>query len=194
MMEQTDNVLKPYYKTIRSLLKVRNEKDILHIFREENMECVWYNHDNWDGGIDYYQLQINVSPFLYDKLNKEEVRKKLLELFDQVISTEAIVIDVVNIVPDVSVDTRMEETVNYTNNIKIFITHIDSPYVFNEDVKVSEFPCLSLLSNTWDDYGTEASFCLSYYDALGKRKFIGKLKIIGDVLKDKDVLVFIKVW
>lgn len=123
-MEQTDNVLKPYYKTICTLLKVRNEKDILDIFREENMECVWYNHDNWNGGKDFYQLQINVSPFLYDKLNQEEVRKKLLELFDQVISTEAIVIDVVNIVPDVSVDARMEETVNYTNNIKIFITHI----------------------------------------------------------------------
>lgn len=186
MMEQTDNVLKPYYKTICTLLKVRNEKDILQIFREENMECVLYNHDNWNGGIDYYQLQINVSPYLYDNINHEEVRKKLLELFDQVITTEAIVIDVLNIVPDVSVDTRMEETVNYTNNIKIFITHIDSPYVFNQDVKVSECPCLSLLSNTWDDYDTDASFGLSYYDALGKRKFIGKLKIIGDVLKDKD--------
>lgn len=56
-MEQTDDVLKPYYKTILSLLQVRNEKDILHIFREENMECVWYNHDNWNGGIDFYQLQ-----------------------------------------------------------------------------------------------------------------------------------------
>jgi hypothetical protein len=65
-MEQADDVLKPYYKTIRSLLNLRNEKDILHIFREENMECVWYSHDNWNGGIDYYHLQINVSPFLYD--------------------------------------------------------------------------------------------------------------------------------
>lgn len=39
-MEQTDDVLKPYYKTIRSLLNLRNEKDILHIFREENMVSV----------------------------------------------------------------------------------------------------------------------------------------------------------
>ena len=150
------------------------------------MECVWYNHDNWNGGIDFYQLQINVSPFLYDKLNQEEVRKKLLELFDQVIPTEAIVVDGVNIVPDVSVDTRMEEAVNYKSNLKIFVAHIDYPYIFNQDVKVSEYPCLSLLSNNWDDYDTEASFGLSYYDALGNRKFIGKLKIIGDVQKDKD--------
>lgn len=185
-MEQTDDVLKPYYKTIRSLLKVRNEKDILHIFREENMECVWYNHDNWNGGIDFYQLQINVSPFLYDKINQEDVQKKLLELFKQVIPTESIVVDGVNIVPDVSVDARMEEAVNYKSNLKIFVAHIDYPYIFNQDVKVSEYPCLSLLSNNWDDYDTEASFGLSYYDALGKRKFIGKLKIIGDVQKDKD--------
>ena len=75
-MEQADDVLKPYYKTIRSLLNLRNEKDILHIFREENMECVWYSHDNWNGGIDYYHLQINVSPFLYDKINQEDVQKK----------------------------------------------------------------------------------------------------------------------
>ena len=185
-MEQTDDVLKPYYKTIRSLLKLRNEKDILHIFREENMECVWYNHDNWNGGIDFYQLQINVSPFLYDKLNQEDVHKKLLELFKQVIPTESIVVDGVNIVPDVSVDARMEEAVNYKSNLKIFVAHIDYPYIFNQNVKVSEYPCLSLLSNNWDDYDTEASFGLSYYDALGKRKFIGKLKIIGDVQKDKD--------
>ena len=123
---------------------------------------------------------------MYDKLNQEEVRKKLLELFDQVIPTEAIVVDGVNIVPDVSVDTRMEEAVNYKSNLKIFVAHIDYPYIFNQDVKVSEYPCLSLLSNNWDDYDTEASFGLSYYDALGKRKFIGKLKIIGDVQKDKD--------
>ena len=75
-MEQAEDVLKPYYKTIRSLLNLRNEKDILHIFREENMECVWYSHDNWNGGIDYYHLQINVSPFLYDKINQEDVQKK----------------------------------------------------------------------------------------------------------------------
>lgn len=136
-MEQTDDVLKPYYKTIRSLLKLRNEKDILHIFREENMECVWYNHDNWNGGIDFYQLQINVSPFLYDKLNQEDVHKKLLELFKQVIPTESIVVDGVNIVPDVSVDARMEEAVNYKSNLKIFVVHIDYPYIFNQDVKVS---------------------------------------------------------
>lgn len=186
MMEQADNVLKPYYKTIRSLLNLRKEKDILHIFREENMECVWYTHDNWNGGIDYYQLQINVSPYWYDKINQEDVQKKLLELFNQVIPTEAIVVNVVNIVPDVSVDTRMEETTNYTNKLKIFISHIDNPYVFDQDVEVSGYPCLSLLSNTWDDYDTEASFGLSYYDSLGKRKFIGKLKIIGDVEQDKD--------
>ena len=37
-MEQTDDVLKPYYKTIRSLLKVRNEKDI---FLEKKIWCVY---------------------------------------------------------------------------------------------------------------------------------------------------------
>lgn len=186
MMEQADDVLRPYYKTIRSLLNLREEKDTLRIFREENMECVWYNHDNWNGGIDYYQLQINVSPYLYDKINQNDIQEKLLELFKQVIPTESIVVNVVNIVPDISVDTRMEDSVSYTNKLKIFVTHIDNPYVFYKDVKVPEFPCLSLISNTWDDYDTEASFGLNYYDAFGKRKFIGKLKIIGEVERDKD--------
>ena len=80
-MEQADDVLKPYYKTIRSLLNLRNEKDILHIFREENMECVWYSHDNWNGGIDYYHLQINtlrtflnidVLRYQFHRLNKDQ--------------------------------------------------------------------------------------------------------------------------
>lgn len=53
-------------------------KRIVHIFREENMECVWYNHDNWNGGIDYYHLQINVSPFLYDKINRKYSVKAVL--------------------------------------------------------------------------------------------------------------------
>lgn len=130
MMEQADDVLRPYYKTIRSLLNLREGKDTLRIFREENMECVWYNHDNWNGGIDYYQLQINVSPYLYDKINRNDIQEKLLELFKQVVPTESIVVNVVNIVPDISVDTRMEDSVSYTNKLKIFVTHIDNPYVF----------------------------------------------------------------
>lgn len=39
-MEQNEDVLKPYYKTIRALLQARHEKDILRIFRDENMEGV----------------------------------------------------------------------------------------------------------------------------------------------------------
>lgn len=107
-MEQNEDVLKPYYKTIRALLQARHEKDILRIFRDENMEGVWYNHDNWNGGIDFYQLQINVSPFIYDNINQDDVRTKLLDLFKQVIPIENIVVDGINIIPDVSVGFEAE--------------------------------------------------------------------------------------
>lgn len=183
-MEQKDD-LKPYYKTMRALLQARHEKDILRIFRDENMEGIWYNHDNWNGGIDFYQLQINVSPFVYDKINQDEVRTKLLELFKQVINTESIVVDGVNIIPEVSVGFETEDDVTYSNDLKIFVSYVDNPYKYDKYVSVPEYPCLVLLANSWDDYGVVASFGLSYYDSQGKRHFIGKVKIVGDVPTDK---------
>ena len=184
-MEQTDDVLKPYYKTIRSLLSIREERNILHIFRNENMECVWYNHDNWNGGIDYYHLEIRVSPYDYDNIDKDEVNEKLLAVFNDVINTESIVVSDVNIVPDIAVEEDKEAT-SYSCNLKIFVTYVDNPYIFDRDVDVPEYPCLSLLANSWDDFGVIASFGLSYCKSHDKRKFIGKLKIIGNVEKDKD--------
>ena len=124
-MEQKDD-LKPYYKTMRVLLQARQEKDILRIFRDENMEGIWYNHDNWNGGIDFYQLQINVSPFVYDKINQDEVRTKLLDLFKQVIHTESIVVDGVNIIPEVSVGFETEDDVTYSNDLKIYVEDLNS--------------------------------------------------------------------
>lgn len=184
-MEQNEDVLKPYYKTIRALLQARHEKDILRIFRDENMEGVWYNHDNWNGGIDFYQLQINVSPFIYDNINQDDVRTKLLDLFKQVIPIENIVVDGINIIPDVSVGFEAEDNATYSNDLKIFVAFVDNPYIYDKDVAIQEFPCLVLLANDWDDYDMVASFGLSYYDSQGIRHFIGKVKIIGDVPANK---------
>lgn len=184
-MEQNEDVLKPYYKTIRALLQARHEKDILRIFRDENMEGVWYNHDNWNGGIDFYQLQINVSPFIYDNINQDDVRTKLLDLFKQVIPIENIVVGGINIIPDVSVGFEAEDNATYSNDLKIFVAFVDNPYIYDKDVAIQEFPCLVLLANDWDDYDMVASFGLSYYDSQGIRHFIGKVKIIGDVPANK---------
>lgn len=185
-MEQLSDDLKCFYPTVRALLKARHEKEILHIFKEENMMGECYNHDNWCGGRDYYHLEIRVSPYEFDGIDKKHVSTTLLDIFKDVIDTESIVISDVIIIPDVAVSKDTEENVSYPNGLKIFVTYVDSPYVFDRTVKVAEYPCLSLLANRWDDYGVNASFGLSYYDEHGKRQFIGKLKIIGNVKKAEN--------
>lgn len=118
-MEQLSDDLKCFYPTVRALLKARHEKEILHIFKEENMMGECYNHDNWCGGRDYYHLEIRVSPYEFDGIDKKHVSTTLLDIFKDVIDTESIVISDVIIIPDVAVSKDTEENVSYPNGLKI---------------------------------------------------------------------------
>jgi hypothetical protein len=64
-------ILTYYFKTIQALLKAKNENDAFNIFRLENLICLHTDHNNWNGSIDYYQIEILISPVRYAEMEKE---------------------------------------------------------------------------------------------------------------------------
>lgn len=71
-MEQED-ILKSYYPTVRELVK--DDPMLEKIFVLNRVSSEWFNHDNWNGGIDYYIVNIKVPVNIYKQItgdNREQ--------------------------------------------------------------------------------------------------------------------------
>ena len=62
------DVFKSYTRTVRKLL-LRYDKDLASAFVDNNIEEIWQDHDNWNGGIDTYLIKLNLPLDVYCKLN-----------------------------------------------------------------------------------------------------------------------------
>lgn len=69
-----------YTNTVRRMLKNYNV-DLFNLFCEQNFEEIWVDHDNWNGGIDYYNLIFKVPVEFFEDLRQrgrvEEIEKKI---------------------------------------------------------------------------------------------------------------------
>lgn len=61
------DVFKSYTRTIQKLL-YRYDRDLSAAFVDNNIEEIWQDHDNWNGGIDTYLLKLNLPLDMYYKL------------------------------------------------------------------------------------------------------------------------------
>ena len=61
-----------YTKTVRELLKGYNLK-LSDLFIEQNLEEVFVNHDNWNAGIDYYNIVLRVPVDYYSLLSQNNI-------------------------------------------------------------------------------------------------------------------------
>lgn len=71
-MDQED-ILKSYYPTVRELVK--DDPMLEKIFVLNRVSSEWFNHDNWNGGIDYYIVNIKVPVNIYKQItgvNREQ--------------------------------------------------------------------------------------------------------------------------
>jgi hypothetical protein len=80
------SVLLYYYDTVKALLKAKSEKEILKIFRKDSLRCIQTRHDNWNGGIDFYQVEIAVSPDEYVKLEESDKIGKIEALITSLLN------------------------------------------------------------------------------------------------------------
>lgn len=189
-----EDFLRGYAETVRRLLEARRETDCLEVFDLSIISMDVYNHDNWNGGIDFYEVRIPVYPSVYQRLKDdgklEHIESTLAEAFKESIPTESVVVDNFRIYPDASLeyDERLLRTAN--NKIPFYLYEVNDPYQVAISSTIPEsLPSFILLSNTWDDYGTRTKYGLSYYNESGRCYQIGSVKIIKNEYTDPDKLV-----
>lgn len=44
--------------TVKGLLLAKGKSDVVELLKDENVHVNFYNHDNWNGGIDFYNIVI----------------------------------------------------------------------------------------------------------------------------------------
>lgn len=69
-------IFSEYTNTVRRMIKGYNS-DMYNFFCEQNIEEVWTYHDNWNGGIDFYNIIINVSVDYFEKLRKRGILEEI---------------------------------------------------------------------------------------------------------------------
>lgn len=75
---------KPVFATAKELLVAQDETNLVNILNTSDITVVQTGHDNWNGGINYYTLYIdmNVPDFVKNKPQIETIEQKILEAFN----------------------------------------------------------------------------------------------------------------
>jgi len=67
---------------------LKQEHNVVTILHSSKLECVWYTHDNWNGGFDIYELYLEVPVDIYVKLEDKltELANKINDAANKVIT------------------------------------------------------------------------------------------------------------
>lgn len=126
------DVFKTYTKTIQKML-LRYDKDLAAVFVDNNIEEIWQDHDNWNGGIDTYLIKLNLPLEIYYKLKDsdriEEAEGKILSFYkDMMKGEESIRLNGVAISPsdDSQVDfgSNCDDSMWKPGFFRLFISHV----------------------------------------------------------------------
>lgn len=84
--EQPSNINR-LVSQVSILLKNRDMKDEYNFINSASINCAITDHDNWNGGIDYYTITLSVSIKLYSSLTvekKESICKRIAETANEI--------------------------------------------------------------------------------------------------------------
>lgn len=78
---------KPVFNTAKELLIAQNENNLVEILSTSNISVIQTGYDNWNGGINYYTIYIDmdVPNFVRNKPKMDEIEKKILDVFNTAI-------------------------------------------------------------------------------------------------------------
>lgn len=141
-----DNPIGSYSKIAKELLVAQKETDALRIFKTQNFSIFINDHDNLNGGIDYYTIKIGVSTTIYAELKKrkqiEYLEKCIVSAYDDATKgDESVIISNIIIVPkaDIEDETTVEDVEDVTfwnlGYYKIFISHLTADKVLAANLK-----------------------------------------------------------
>ena len=135
------DVFKTYYRTVHNFLKYQNQK-AFELFIEENLYEIFDNHDNWNGGIDYFTIELKVSVEQYLQIKGDDeniIIEDITDAFNNALkSNESLVINKIIIVPydDATVYTPTTESIWGLDYFRLFISHISENKVSAKNLKV----------------------------------------------------------
>lgn len=181
--------LKSYYLTVSKLLQNEGHDDLSEFCNERYMSDYVVDHDNLDGGIDTYSIDIEVPVEVFGKWQSvieggiESLEKLIAEAFDIAVrGINSIRIGNVTIRPIARVDEKTQER-----------GYLSMPLHFEVQTKQGQradylasvqppkrYPCFILVFNwDWTDYEYHTWFCLFYFASEADRRMIGELKLMN---------------
>ncbi len=181
--------LKSYYLTVAKLLQNEGHEELSKFCNERYMSDYIVDHDNWDGGIDTYRIDIEVPVDVFGKWQSvieggiENLEKLIAEAFETVVrGINSIRIGNVTIRPIARVDENAQEK-----------RYLSMPLHFEVQTKQGQradylasvqppkrYPCFILVFNRdWTDYEYHTWFCLFYFASEADRRMIGELKLMN---------------
>ena len=157
--------LKGYYNTVAELLREEKHKDAHRIFTGGDVASFVVDHDNWDGGMDFYSVEITIDVKTYVDLRKrgiiEEVCGQITEAFNVCMNNIPDSVRSVSLIPSSTAtfdERKIAEPSSYwkVGYYKVFISHVSkykesasnlklllepygiSAFVAHEDIKPSK--------------------------------------------------------
>ena len=125
--------LKGYYGTVAELLKEEKLTDAYRIFTGGDVASFVIDHDNWDGGIDLYSIEITVDVKTFVALRNrgviEEVCGQIAEAFNDSMKNSNDSVRGVSLVPSATTtfdERKLSEPSSYwkVGYYKVFISHV----------------------------------------------------------------------
>lgn len=128
------DVFRTYTQTVQKMLS-RYDKDLASAFVDKNIDEIWQDHDNWNGGIDTYRIRFHLPLDIYYELKDNnrisEAEGKIVSLYEDMMKgDESIRLSGVAISPrdDSQID------FGYNNNdsmwkpgyFRLFISHVST--------------------------------------------------------------------
>lgn len=157
--------LKGYYTTVAELLKEEKHTEAHRIFTGGDVVSFVIDHDNWDGGIDFYSVEITIDVKTFVELRKrgivEEVCGQITEAFNVCMNNIPDSVRSVSLTPSSTAtfdERKIVEPSSYwkVGYYKVFISHVSkykesasnlklmlepygiSAFVAHEDIKPSK--------------------------------------------------------
>ena len=157
--------LKGYYTTVAELLKEEEHIEAQRIFTGGDVASFVVDHDNWDGGMDFYSVEITIDVKTYVDLRKrgiiEEVCGQITEAFNVCMNNIPDSVRSVSLTPSSTAtfdERKIAEPSSYwkVGYYKVFISHVSkykesasnlklllepygiSAFVAHEDIKPSK--------------------------------------------------------
>lgn len=122
-----------YTETVRLLMEGSLPR-LSQYFYDENLEKNWRNHNNWNGGIDFYNIVFNIPIPLYETLKEDGkiagIEKEIEGYYEDTMrgGDESIQITDVVLRPSAELSFVVNEKINDTmwqpNKFRLFISHL----------------------------------------------------------------------